>query len=66
MDERIGPSLFVTLAVLAVVVALAAVWLFLTSPVTVATAVSDGDVTPIVRDLAGILIDALRGLLKYL
>lgn len=47
-------------------VTVAAVWLLLTDPVTVADAVSDGEVTPFVQALAGVLIDALRGLLQYL
>jgi hypothetical protein len=34
--------------------------------VTVATAVNEGDVSPIIRDLADVLFNALKGLLKYL
>lgn len=64
--ERIGLSLFGAIAMLVVVVAVATIWLFLTNPVTVATAVSDGEVTPFVRDLAAVLFEALQGLLKYL
>jgi hypothetical protein len=64
--ERIGLSLFGAIAMLVIVVAVATIWLFLTNPVTVATAVSDGDVTPFVRDLADVLLRALEGLLKYL
>ncbi|MBS1816491.1 MAG: hypothetical protein JSU08_01035 [Acidobacteria bacterium] len=64
--ERIGLSLFGAIALLVVIVAVATTWLFLTNPVTVATAVSDGDITPFVRDLADVLLQALQGLLKYL
>jgi len=64
--ERIGLSLFGAVALLLVVVAVATIWLFLTNPVTVATAVSEGDVSPFVRDLADVLLQALQGLLKYL
>jgi len=64
--ERIGLSLFGAIALLVIVIAVATIWLFLTNPVTVATAVSDGDVTPFVRDLADVLLKALEGLLKYL
>lgn len=64
--ERIGLSLFGAVALLVVVVAVATIWLFLTNPVTVATAVSDGEVSPFVRDLADVLLQALQGLLKYL
>ena len=64
--ERIGLSLFGAVALLVVGVAVATIWLFLTNPVTVATAVSEGDVSPFVRDLAAVLLQALQGLLKYL
>lgn len=64
--QRIGLSLFGAIAMLVVIIAVATIWLFLTNPVTVATAVSDGEVTPFVRDLAGVLLQALQGLLKYL
>jgi hypothetical protein len=46
--------------------AIATVWLFLTNPVTVATAVNEGEVSPFMRNLARVLLDALQGLLKYL
>ena len=64
--ERIGLSLFGAVALLVVGGAVATIWLFLTNPVTVATAVSEGDVSPFVRDLADVLLQALQGLLKYL
>jgi hypothetical protein len=64
--QGIGPSLFGAIALLLVVLAGAAIWLFLTSPVTVATAVSDGDVSPFIRELADVLLRAFEGLLKYL
>lgn len=64
--ERIGLSLFGAVALLLVVVAVATIWLFLTNPVTVATAVNEGEVSPFVRDLADVLLQALQGLLKYL
>ncbi|MGC4082629.1 MAG: hypothetical protein QM736_11090 [Vicinamibacterales bacterium] len=64
--ERIGLSLFGAIALLVLVIAVATIWLFLTNPVTVATAVSEGEITPFVRDLADVLLQALEGLLKYL
>ena len=64
--QRVGLSLFGLIAIVSVVLAGAAVWLFLTEPVTVATAVNQGEVSPLVRDLAAVLFNALRGLLKYL
>jgi hypothetical protein len=64
--QRVGLSLIGVIALIVVIIALAAVWLFLTNPVTVATAVSDGEISPFVRDLAAVLLQALQGLLKYL
>jgi len=64
--ERIGLSLFGAIALLVIVIAVATNWLLLTNPVTVATAVSEGEVTPFVRDLADVLLKAFEGLLKYL
>lgn len=64
--ERFGPSLFAAIAFVVVILAAAAVWLFVTDPVTVATAVNDGEISPLVRDLADALLRALMGLLKYL
>ena len=64
--RRVGVSLFGAIAIIIVVLAVATVWLFLTNPVTVATAVTDGEISPFVRDLAAVLLQALEGLLKYL
>jgi hypothetical protein len=59
-------SLAGTIALLSAVIAGATIWLLLTDPVTVADAVDTGEVSPIVRELAGVLYNALAGLLKYL
>jgi hypothetical protein len=64
--QRLGVSLFGLIAIVSVVLAVATVWLLLTSPVTVATAVNDGEIPPLVRQLAQALLEALSGLLKYL
>ena len=64
--QRLGVSLFGLIAIVSVVLAAAIVWLLLTNPVTVATAVNEGEVSPLVRELARVLLDALAGLLKYL
>jgi hypothetical protein len=53
-------------AVLAAVVAAATIWLVLTDPVTVATAVDEGEISPLVRQLAQVLYNAVAGLLDYL
>jgi hypothetical protein len=64
--QDVGVSLFTAVAVLSVVLAVATVWLLLTNPVTVVNAVNEGEITPLVRDLAQAIYEALRGLLKYL
>ena len=64
--QGLGVSLFSAIAVLSLVLAAATVWLFLTNPVTVVNAVNDGEITPLVRNLAQVLFDALRAILKYL
>ena len=64
--QRVGLSLVGAMALIVVIIAMATVWLFLTNPVTVATAVSEGEILPFVRDLADVLFQALQGLLKYL
>lgn len=63
---RFSLSLFGAVAVIAATLAAATIWLLLTDPVTVADAVKDGQVTPLVRALAGVLYDAVKGLLKYI
>ena len=64
--QRVGLSLAAAVVLLLLVVAGATVWLYLTNPVSVVNAVNEGDVTPFVRDLAAVLLEALQGLLKYL
>ena len=64
--QRLGVSVFGLVAIVSVILAAATIWLVLTEPVTVATAVNEGEVTPLVRELARVLLDALAGLLKYL
>jgi hypothetical protein len=64
--QRVSVSLFTLIAIVTIALAAATIWLFLTNPVTVANAVNEGDVSPLVRNLAEVLFQALSGLLKYL
>lgn len=59
-------SLVGIVGVLATVIAGATIWLLLTDPVTVAESVDAGEVSPIVKSLAVTIMEALRGLLRYL
>jgi hypothetical protein len=59
-------SVAAVIGALAAIVAGATIWLLLTDPVTVLNAVDDGQVSPLVRQLADIIYNALSGLLDYL
>ena len=67
-DGGIGRAASVAglVAILAAIVAGATIWLLLTDPVTVATSVEDGEISPLVRQLAQVLYNAVAGLLDYL
>lgn len=73
LEEEAGDRGFGRLASVAVVVGLAAaiiagatMWLLLTDPVTVANAIEDGEISPLVRQLADVIVNALASLLDYL
>ena len=63
---RVSLSLVGVVGVMAVALAGATIWLLVTQPVTVADAVAQGEMSPIVRALGAALYEALQGLLKYL
>lgn len=63
---RMSISLTGAAAVVSTLLATSTVWLLLTSPATVAGALDQGTVTPVVRELASAIIDAIQGLLSYL
>lgn len=59
-------SVAVLVGIVAAIVASATIWLVLTDPVTVADAVNEGEISPLVRQLADVIYRALAGLLDYL
>ena len=59
-------SVAVLIGGLAAIIAGATIWLVLTDPVTVATALDEGEISPLVRQLAEVIYNALSGLLDYL
>jgi hypothetical protein len=63
---RLSVSLVAVIGLLAATIAGAAIWLMVTDPVTVANAVSTGDVTPIMRAIGAVIFDALKGLFQFL
>ena len=50
----------------AAIIAGATMWLLITDPVTIANAVEDGEISPLVRQLADVIVGALAALLNYL
>jgi hypothetical protein len=66
---RFSASLIGVIGLLAAMVSGSIVWLLITDPVQVADAAkaaSSGDMTPIVQAIGAVLIDALRGLFRFL
>ena len=63
---RLSLSLAAVIGLVATAMAGATIWLLITQPVTVADAVAQGEVSPLAEALAGVLYQALQGLLKYL
>ena len=63
---RLSLSLAAMIGVIATALAAATIWLLVTQPVTVADAVASGEVSPVLKAIAGALYDALAGIVKYL
>jgi hypothetical protein len=63
---RLSLSLAAVVGLIATALAAATIWLLVTQPVTVADAVATGEVSPIMKALAGALYEALAGIVKYL
>ena len=67
--SRVSLSLVGVVGVMTVALAAATIWLLISQPVTTASVANElaaGNVSPLARALAGVLYDALQGLLKYL
>lgn len=67
-EARVGraTSVAVLISVAAAIVAGATIWLLLTDPVTVATAVDTGEISPLVLQLAEVIYSAIAALLEFL
>jgi hypothetical protein len=63
---RWSVSLIGLIGVVAAAIAAATIWLLLTDPVTVANAVSNGDVSPVVQAIGAVIVGALKGIFRYL
>ena len=62
---RLSLSLAAVIGIIATALAGATIWLLITQPVTVADAVAQGEISPLMRALAGALYGALEGIVKY-
>jgi multidrug resistance efflux pump len=63
---RLSLSLAAVIGLIATTLAGATIWLLVTQPVTVADAVATGEVSPVMKAIAGALYDALAGIVKYM
>jgi multidrug resistance efflux pump len=66
---RVSLSLVGVVGIVAATLAGATIWLLVTQPVTTADAIgaaTQGEISPLVKALAGAIYEALEGLLKYL
>jgi flagellar basal body-associated protein FliL len=59
-------SLVAIIGLLAATIAGATIWLLVSDPAAVANAVSTGEVTPVMKAIGAVIVDALKGLFKYL
>ncbi len=61
-----GTTLVALIAVACAVLAGTTIWLLLSDPLAVASALRDGTVTPLVDELTRAIVEALRSLLSFL
>ena len=54
------------IALVAAIVAAATIWLLLTDPVTVATSVDEGELSPLLKQLGEVIYNAIAALLRFL
>lgn len=63
---RLGIGLVAAVGFLTMALSLVAIWLVLQEPLTVASAISTGSVTPVVRALANLLLETWYTMVRYL
>ncbi len=66
MWTRMGITVAAATAVTSMALAMSTIYLLLADPANFASALDQGSITPIARELATVLLQALRGLLAYL
>ena len=64
--DRVAPTMLGMVGLTVTLVAASTVWLFLMSPVTVATAMTGGSISPLLRQIADAVCQTLAAMLRYL
>ena len=64
--DRVAPTMLGMVGLTVTLVAASTVWLFLMSPVTVATAMTGGSISPLLRQIADAVFQTLTAMLRYL
>jgi hypothetical protein len=64
--DRVAPTMLGMVGLTVTLVAASTVWLFLMSPITVATAMTGGSVLPLLRQIADAVFQTLTAMLRYL
>lgn len=63
---KVGMTVGAVVCLVSALVAVAAIWLFLTEPVSVATALDSGDIGRLASAVLGVVVTAFRSLAGYL
>jgi hypothetical protein len=63
---KVGMGLGAAVCLVSALMAAAAIWLFLTEPVSVATALDSGDIGRLATAVFGVVVTAIRSLAGYL
>jgi hypothetical protein len=64
--DRVAPTMLGMVGLTVTLIAASTVWLFLMSPVTVATAMTGGSISPLLRQIADAVFQTLTVMLRYL
>jgi hypothetical protein len=64
--DRVAPTMLGMVGLTVTLIAASTVWLFLMSPVTVATAMTGGSISPLLRQIADAVFQTLTAMLRYL
>ena len=63
--DRVAPTMLGMVGLTVTLIAASTVWVFLMSPVTVATAMTGGSISPLLRQIADAVFQTLAAMLRY-